>query len=120
MAPDFDKTVRDALTAIFKRCKKSRHQIASEMSARGCAITASIFYDCTKGHPPGGVNRFRASCLPLFAEITGDDGLTRALMPEHLQNLVRLGELCILSCGTLEQAAAELKKLQVKARKPKS
>jgi hypothetical protein len=119
MAGDADRSVRNLLANALANClhdrEMTREQIASEMTARlGVEVTKSKLDDFTRSGKPKRQYRFPASFVRVIAEITGDDELARSLLPDRLQVLLTVGELCLQSCGTLERALAELKKLKVR------
>ena len=112
-ATDIGPTVKISL----RRCQmsgKTREQVAHEMSENlGQRVTVDMLNDFSRAKDSRRKVRFPLSWLRAFCGATGSDELAIESIPDHLQVALAVGEGVLGTPGTVEQAIAHLKKLQL-------
>jgi len=112
-ATDIAPTVKISLRRC-QRSGKTREQVAHEMSDYlGQRVTVSMLNDFSRTTLSPRKVRFPLSWLRAFSHITGSDELAIESLPDHLQVALAVGEGVLGTPGTVEQAIAHLKKLQM-------
>jgi hypothetical protein len=79
------------MTATIRACRKSREEIAEELSARtGQRVTVAMLNDYSaESKKPA---RFPACFLQAFSEIVGSDALQLFVLSDRQRHLLELGE----------------------------
>ena len=90
-AAALDSGLRSLLTEIFRRCPKSRQQVADELSSLlGQRITVYMLNDFTsESKKPA---RFPACFVAPLCEIIGSDELARFVISDRLRRLLDFAE----------------------------
>ncbi len=115
-----DREVRRLLGIALAACRANyginREEIARRMTARlGCQVTSSKLDSFTRSGKPGREYRFPLAWTRVVCEVTHNDALARALLPDPLRDALALGELVLDSSKPLEQAVILLRSLKTKA-----
>lgn len=102
---------RKQLAELFKDAldssKKTREQIAKRLENLGLPATENKVNEMATGR-----TLIPAVWASAVWEVTGNDRLACALLPEHLQAALAIGQRVIEASGSLRRAQAELAKLE--------
>ncbi len=114
----------DVIARFHRKTGKTREELVTQFNAalgrdiKGeCGellrrpITVSMLNEFTRTLQPGREAQFPASWLPVLYSVTGDDSLTRFLLPERHRALLVIGERVLHSRDELRRADEELTKL---------
>jgi hypothetical protein len=86
-----DRAIRVLITEVMRSSRKSREQIAEEMSRlAGVSITVSMLNDYAAESKKQ--TRFPASFTAAFCTATQDDRLRKLLLGAHLRQVLAVGE----------------------------
>ena len=108
--PLSEPTFRELVARVLKQSLKDRLQVAAELSTlTGERITPKMLNDWLA--PSKAKVRFPGSLVKAFCELIGDDRPVRALLPDHLEAALAIGEKTAQCAELLRQALAELEKL---------
>lgn len=106
-----DAKIRETLKRVMAASRKSRLEIAEDMtallraqSAKHCPVTHHMLNDFTGRSDEKRGARFPAELVPAFCEATGNDDLLRLLFTPEIRALVSLGE-----CDFIEQSKRRAK-----------
>lgn len=121
---NLDAAIRALLSEVMRSSKKSRAQIAQEMSALlGRSVTVYMLNDFTascKGQRVAEDSqldtrkspvRFPAAWIHAFCEVTGDDRMQRLILSPRLRSLLQLGERQLSQCQAERQRAELIEEL---------
>lgn len=122
------ESVRQTLDEAIRRCRHTkgldREGIVTELNTRlglpwtgheGCLIrkkiTVTALNEITRSPLPGHGASLPAEWVPELCEVLGDDELALVLLPDHLKEVLSIGEMAIKSHGVLARALSELEKI---------